>query len=332
MTEGVGGHRSSVIGLRWSAALVARALAHTAFVCTAVSLGAQASRRVDSSAAEHSIAVGRPDDAESALYAASARAPREPSARAALGAFLASRGHLKVGAVLLEEARQFGGDAKAISARLKHVYAWTGEWQLIPAPQGAAALPEPDAARVRWLAAHAATRAGPDSSAVSLEPNEVFGLGRIALVLGGTTVTADIDPNVEGILLPATMENMAALERFGSTGDTTLAVALRVGIGVQVLSNVPARLEPDTRVRVGLDVLAAMKPTFDLATHRLTLRPAAKEQDPGEAIPFLLGFPGVRIVPRRGSAPVAIESSAGRAALRGGPWTFDLRHGVITRG
>jgi hypothetical protein len=96
------------------------------------------------------------------------------------------------------------------------------------------------------------------------------------------------------------------------------------------LANVHARLSPGARAAIGLDVLAGLVPTFDASAHMLTLRSHATVV-PGDAIPFLLGFPGVRIVARTGQPPMAIESAAGRAALRGARWTFDLRRGAIVR-
>ena len=75
----------------------------TLVIVGAFPLGAQ-QLRVDVSAAEVAISQGRLDDAERELYAASRRAPREPSARGALGTLLAARGHFRIGAVLLEEA------------------------------------------------------------------------------------------------------------------------------------------------------------------------------------------------------------------------------------
>ncbi|HEY4659712.1 MAG TPA: hypothetical protein VIH11_09400, partial [Gemmatimonadaceae bacterium] len=56
---------------------------------------------------------------------------------------------------------------------------------------------------------------------------------------------------------------------------------------------------------------------------------SAKEPARGEALAILLGFPGVRLVARPGQSPVALESAAGRAALRGARWTFDLRRGAV---
>ena len=314
---------------RRRAAACALALIGAAPLAPLAALAAQPARRTDRSPAERAIAQGRLDEAESAFYAASARAPREPAARGALGAFLASRGRFKAGAVLLEEAREFGGDARAIDERLKHVFAWTGEWQRWATLPSAATFPEPERARAQWLAAHPRTRSGPDSSVVPLEPNEVFGFGRIALRVGETTLRADVDPNVEGLVLPAVLDLTGILELFGSRGDTTFAAAAAVSIGAQSLANVPVRLEPDARPRVGLDLLASLTPTFDLAARRLTLRGAVPNPPAGDQVPFLLGFPGVRIVPRRGEPPVALESPAGRSALRGARWTFDARRGAI---
>jgi len=304
-----------------------------ALLLAAPPLGAQAAPRpaprVDPSPADRAIAAGRLAEAESALYAATRGAPRDPGARGALGAFLAARGRLKVGAVLLEEARQFGGDARVIDERLRHIYAWLGEWHQAPTEPGAPRFGRPERLRVQWLATHPPTRQGPDSSVVALEPNELAGLGRVTIGIGNTVVRADIDPNVEGLVLAPTLELLDELQRFGTRGDTTLAVAYIVTLGEQSLSNVPVTLEPEARSRVGLDVLAPLVPTFDLAARRLTLHASAKEPARGEALAILLGFPGVRLVARPGQSPVALESAAGRAALRGARWTFDLRRGAV---
>ena len=118
-----------------------RTLLLYALISTSV-LSAQSTRRDDPSAAELAVSIGRLDIAEQELFAASSRSPREPSARGALGFYLASRGHVKVGAVLLEEARQFGGNASAIDARLAHIYPWYGAWNLVsllPTETGACA-------------------------------------------------------------------------------------------------------------------------------------------------------------------------------------------------
>ena len=65
---------------------------------------------------------GRLAAAESAYYAAARRAPRDPTIRAALGRYLAARGGVRAGAVLLEEAQFFGGDSAALARVLVPLY------------------------------------------------------------------------------------------------------------------------------------------------------------------------------------------------------------------
>jgi hypothetical protein len=310
--------------VRFSARL--RGVASATLLCTA-KLGAQTERVPVASPADVAISQGRLDDAEQALYAASTRAAHEPSARGALGMFLASRGRLKVGAVLLEEARQFGGDASMIEARLARIDAWLGDWAAVAALKHYT-VSGPEYDRARWLAAHAPARSGPDSVTIALEPNELAGLGRIELKIGSATIQADINPNVEGLVLPSTVAMGAESQQFGMRDSGSVAVVYEVAIGAMRLANVAARLYPVAHAAIGLDVLAALTPTFDAAAHRMTLRQRAAPAS-GDPLPILLSFPGVRIVARAGQAPVAIESAAGRAAVRGTPWTFDVRRGAI---
>jgi hypothetical protein len=292
-------------------------------------LGAQKIPQPVTSAADIAISQGRLDDAEQLLFAASSRATHEPSARGALGSYLASRGKFRIGTVLLEEARQFGGDAQEIEARLARIYPWLGDWSAIAslkhyAPSG----PEHD--RARWLAAHAMSVSGPDSVVAPIDPNDGFGLGRIVLLFQGAPMQVDVDPNAEGLVLPSWPIVTGSSEQFGMRDSATVAVVREFAIGTLHFSNVRAKLAPDAHPAIGLDVLAALEPTFDLAARRLTLRrkPVAVA---GDTVLILLGFPGVKIVARAGSPPVPIESAAGRAALRGGRWTFDLKHGAIVR-
>ena len=309
--------------------MIAPRIAHAATLTfLALRLDAQQLERPTvQSAADAAIAQGRLDDAEQLLFAASSRAPREPAARGALGMFLASRGRLKVGAVLLEEARQFGGDASVIDARLARIYAWAGDWGAVAAlKHNVTSAPEAD--RARWLASHAPARTGADSTVVALEPNEAAGLGRITLTVGGESFRADIDPTVNGVVLPSTPAVAAESQQFGMRAGASIAVVLGVSIGDLRLANVPAQLAPGARPVAGLDVLSALSPTFDAGAHTLTLRQHVAPAS-GETLPILLAFPGVRIVARPGTPPVSIESAAGRAALRGSRWTLDVRRGVI---
>src|SRR5918992_5185085 len=81
--------------------------------------------------ADNLLRVGRMFAAETLYYYAVRRAPRDPVARLALGRYLAARGALRVGAVLMEEARYFGGNAKEIGAYLAPVYARLGDWKAL---------------------------------------------------------------------------------------------------------------------------------------------------------------------------------------------------------
>ena len=300
------------------------------FLMVAASLlVAQEPRRVEASPADVAISQGRLDDAEHELYAASRRAPREPSARGALGSLLASRGHLRIGAVLLEEARQFGGDAASINGRLARIYRWLGDWPALAALPTGAAYDGAEKERARWIAAHTSATRGADSTTVRLEPNDVAGLGRITLRIGTVDVSADIDPTIEGIALAPNADLLGGLHVFGERDGVSLAVAPSVAVGAIIRTNVPVTLQRSGSARVGLDVIATLAPTFDVTARTLTLR--AKDATPagGREISFLLGFPGVRIVARAGQVPVAIESIAGRAVLRGAVWTLSLKRGAL---
>lgn len=287
---------------------------------------AQGSRRVDPSPAELAIAMGELDMAEEALYDRARRSPRDPSSRGTLGAFLAARGKFLVGATLLEEARFFGGDTVAIETRLAEVYRWTGRYGRIAS---LAAAPISHELRASMRAAGEAAPAGAASATVPLRPNELFGLGRITIVVGGETIEADIQPLSNGLVLPSTMSLFAAVEPSGGRGDTTFAVARSVAIGGVRFGPLPAVLVPSLRVAtIGLDVLGQLHPTFDVAAGALTVR-SGPYQARGERLPILLTFPGVSFVPEKGRAAVALHAAAGRAAVRGVRWTLGVASGAL---
>lgn len=147
--------------------------------------------------------------------------------------------------------------------------------------------------------------------------------------VGNVRLPADVAADIEGLVLPATTDMMGAVEVFGSESGATLAVAHTVTIGRLTFRNVPARLEPIVTARVGLDLLARLTPTFNLAARTLTLHAGAGAPARGDELRILLTFPGVRIAARADAAPVGLESAAGRAALRGARWTLDLKRGAV---
>lgn len=317
--------RGALCGHGAAAGALATILAVRACAAPAVAC-AQGTRQVDPSPAELAIAVGRLDAAEDALYDAVARAPHQPSARGALGTFLAARGKFLTGATLLDEALHFGADTATVQARLFDVYRWTGEYARVAA---LGALRLPLAAREAYRRAGAGVAGGAPSATVALAPNEASGLGRVIIAVGTASVPADIQPFAEGLKLPSSMELFRAIEVAGARGDTTWGVARVVKVGGVTYGPVPVTLVPGlSAARLGLDVLSRLVPTFDDRARTLTVRSTAGAP-PGDTLPVLLAFPGVRFVATEGRAPVPLHEVAGRAALRGRTWTLDVAAGAI---
>jgi hypothetical protein len=292
--------------------------------------------------AEAALGKGRFALAESLLYAASERAPHDAGLRAGLGMYLASRGHIKIGTVLLEEARKFGGNAAAIDGHLAQMYPWIGDWTS-RAALSRGVLSVPERAQAHWLAAHAPAALGPDSAVISMEPvppnpNAVPALGQISIVIGHSTILADIVANVDGLVLPPDEKLMREAQLFGkqrigpelnAAHDSLTVGAVRsMSVGALTLTNVATNFTPGEHAAIGLDVLAPFIPTFDAARRRLTLHrhPVAIR---GDTIPFMLDFPGIMLAPRVGQTPMEWDAPASRAALSGLRWTLDLKRGSI---
>ena len=103
----------------WRLAVVA------ALACVPAVQHAQAT--LPATRADMLLREGRWNEAESAFYLQSERAPRDPVARAALGRFLAMKGAVRPGIVLIDEARQFGLDARIareLTAPLRVILEW----------------------------------------------------------------------------------------------------------------------------------------------------------------------------------------------------------------
>lgn len=270
---------------------------------------------------------------ERRLYEASRRAPRNAAARAALGEWLASRGQLKSGAVLLEEARLFGGSPAAIAARLQHIYTWLRDWESLAALPASPLSPGAKA-RATALVSRPTSVVGADSTVVPFAPVEIGALGRLPLVLGVDTVWAELDPQEEGIVLPGLARGAGLVDIVGDDQRELLGILRECAVGTLSLLNVPVRIDASLgagRARIGFDVFAMLAPTVDGRAGTVTLRRAGRvaERPGASGVPFVLGFPGVRLAVRAGESPVLITSPAGRAALRGRPWTVDLRRGVL---
>jgi hypothetical protein len=302
-------------------------------VAALAATGAAAHAQTASGAPSVASGAADLDATERRLYDASRRAPRDPGARASLGEWLAARGQLKSGAVLLEEARLFGGNGAVLSARLRPVYAWLRDWVSL------AALPAPplttaERARAALLAERGTTVEGVDSTTVPFAPLEIGALGRVPLVLGVDTLWGEVDPQEEGVVLPGLGRGAGLVEVTGDDRRGAIGIVRECALGGLTVRNVPMRLDASLgagRARIGFDVFAQLAPTVDARAGVVTLRRAGRVVEPAgaSAVPFILGFPGVRLALRAGEAPASIASPAGRAALRGHAWTVDVRRGVI---
>lgn len=261
-------------------------------------VAAQTPRLAAPSRADSLLAQGRLAAAEDALYAASDARPRDPAARGALAAYLASRGRFAIALTLFDEAQRFGADARRVRLARAAIRPYTR-------PAGA----------------------GPDVT-VPLRPSRTPGLlGAIELRVrrdADAAHTADIDANVTGLV--------AGVGTASALGARPARGLPAVWIGARRLDDVPLRVDSAlgvSELRIGLDLLWALEPLFDEPAGTLTLGRRAPNGHDGARIPWLLTFPGLQLVPRVGEAPLRIEGAAGRAVLRGRRWQINPRQATI---
>jgi hypothetical protein len=284
---------------------------------------------------------GRVTAAESLYYAAVRREPRDPAARLALGRYLAARGALKVGAVLMEEARFFGADPALVARELAPVYARIGDYRAL-ATLPASPLSPAERARAEWMRANGPLVAGPDSVVVPYAPAPRVVLGTVTLVIGGERVTASVDPTAQGLTLDPSWMARGETRLFPADGrepHSTVGITRAVRVGALTLGNVPTRFASQgtrDRARIGLDLLGGLAPTFDERARRLTLRrggraAAATSSDARATLPTLALPSGLLVVSGGTAMPVASERgrAAIRAAAQGGRFTVDGRRGEI---
>ncbi len=279
-----------------------------------------------SAQADSLLARGRVAAAESAFYAASSARPRDPVPRARLGRFLASRGGTRAGAVLLEEARQFGGDSTEIAQSLAPLYQRLGDYTslaaLVPSPLSANEL-----TRAEYLAINPFKVVIRDSVVrLPYRAGRGAGFGTVLLRIGRSELAAMIDPGTTGVALPATLR--ADVRMFGDSTSEVGVVTLR--IGSQMFENVPVTLTTDNSpIRIGFDVLHAFSPTFDPAAGQITVRRTERRWRPGVGtrVPALYDTIGISIlfggVWTRTNVPAVARLLAERK------WTWDARRGDV---
>ena len=295
-------------------------------------LGSTRANAQEWTGADALLAEGRIAPAESLLFLAATVRPRDPEARIALGRYLGSRGAWRVGAVLLEEARLFGADARRVARDLAPLYRTLGDYRALATLPGSP-LTSVERAQAAWFVSHQPTLEMEDSTIVAYRaPTDTGALGRITIQVGGTTFDADIDVRRHGLVLDAGRRDIAE-EIFTSerNGDTSLGALEAVHIGEATLGNVPVtfeKLESSRRALIGMDVLVKLSPTFDAVHQQLVLRRGrVAVKRAGERIPALMLPDGIRVLRADGFIP--LDGDEMLSALRGRVWTLDYRRGEL---
>jgi len=280
------------------------------------------------------LIAGRIFAAESLYYIAVRRGPRDPVARLALGRYLAQRGALKVGAVLMEEARYFGGDAARIALELAPVYVRLGEYNHLAALP-ASAVPYGERMRAEYLRDNRPGIAGPDSATVDYQVSDSQLLGRVMLVVGTDTVMATIDARAEGLVLDTTWARRKELHRFGARSVATRdvdAVTPTVALGPYVFTNVPTRfatLHSATKATIGLDLIGQLAPSFDPRRGKVVLRAGGRLPStfPGLRIATLTNDRGVYVV--KGETIFPLGHPDVQRYFRNSRWTLNPKRGEV---
>jgi hypothetical protein len=305
----------------------------SALVCVAAAspaLGAQSSQRADSL-----LAVGDVARAESVYYAAADAHPRDPASRWALGRFLVERGATRVGATLLEESLQFGGDPVLAGRELVRAYLELNEFApLASLPAASPAQRE----RARWLATHEPRILSPDSVVTTrfLHDNDSSSLGGIPIRVNGVELVASVNSQTEGIVVSRAAMGERRPKVFAAGADSAgnsdlLAVADSVSIGALTMVNQPltlSTLPAGTQALIGLSQLGRFAPTVNAKSGTLTLRldGTVREQPPGDRLATLDHASGVLAL--RGRIWIASPAELARV-LRDRVWTFDARRGTL---
>lgn len=280
------------------------------------------------------LIAGRIFAAESLYYIAVRRGPRDPVARLALGRYLAQRGALKVGAVLMEEARYFGGDAARIALELAPVYVRLGEYNHLAALP-ASAVPYGERMRAEYLRDNRPGIAGPDSAIVDYQVSDSQLLGRVMLLVGTDTVMATIDARAEGLVLDTSWARRKELHRFGARTVATRdvdAVTPTVALGPYVFTNVPTRfatLHSATKATIGLDLIGQLAPSFDPRRGKVVLRAGGRLPStfPGLRIATLTNDRGVYVV--KGETIFPLGHPDVQRYFRNSRWTLNPKRGEV---
>ncbi len=306
-----------------------------ACLCAPISGQAQRSRAADSL-----LRRGMFERAESLYYAAARARPRDPDARFSLGMYLWGRGAWRIGAVLVEEARQFGMPRRAADYALSKIYADLGEYSKLPSLDPTL-YSAGERAMIRWLADHPSKITSPDSTVlVAFARTTIDGyIGAVRLRVNGRPIVAQVWPRAFcGLRLSDTSLAASKLRTYpaDSVGDRRIAAAVAdsVGFGRMSATNVPllvTTLRDGVQATICFGTLMRFAPTFDPKAGLMTLRlggtvpPAVP---PATQFPFYIGPDAIfSINQANGWVPLVLPEIA--PMLRDRRWTIDTRRGVL---
>jgi hypothetical protein len=234
---------------------------------------AQSVPRLPRTRADILLDMGEWSAAEEAYYAQSREQPRAPIQRAALGRYLAMKGAVLTGTVLIEEAQQFGLDSSITRVLLR-------PWRAVLDWRSIASLPADSVITVRTSR---------DSTALFQLP------------------------------IPRT----AASEKSGKgrrpAGVTWADVVPRMIGADSINARVP---------RVGVELIEAFVPSYDVATNKVMLHTDSRSatKAPGRRYLILRDARDIRVLMTPGrtlSLPHALKE------LQPQWWQLDLLHGVL---
>jgi hypothetical protein len=285
--------------------------------------------------ADNLLRVGRMFAAETLYYYAVRKAPRDPEARLALGRYLAARGALRIGAVLMEEARYFGADPKKVAVYLAPVYAQLGDFRALAGLPGTP-LHTAERLRAEWLRDNPPTVEGPDSVSIHWVPSDTGAIGTLALRIGTDLVRATIDARVHGLVLDTAWMRRKETKVFASNFDNDVrnaaGVTLSLGFDELAVRHVLTSFAPRASAAqavIGLDVLMPLAPTVDPVSRRITLRKSGRiDRDiVGERVQTLVLGSGLWLIWKESMIPLAGDEA--RRVLAGSAWTLDWRRGQL---
>jgi hypothetical protein len=213
---------------------------------------ARAQEALPPSRADSLIDAGRWSEAEELLYLAARERPRDPIARARLGRYLAMKGALRPGLVLVEEAEEFGlpaATARALARPIKELLDWRERAESV----------------------------GRDSSIAVRAPSDAGSLLRFPLVRPGSTDTvwADLVPRMIGTDSASGASprlGIEALEGFVPALDVANST-LRLHADTRSALSALGRRFPVLRTPSGVRVLVAPGRVRPLATALRELAP-----------------------------------------------------------